>query len=82
MAFSRGQFDNLCIQSGSGAHPASCTMATGVLSPGEKHSHGVMLTIRPLIAPRLKCRRCTSSSPKASPWHVVGPLYLAKDAFG
>jgi hypothetical protein len=25
---------NLCVQAGSGAHPASCTMSTGVLSPG------------------------------------------------
>jgi hypothetical protein len=25
---------SLCVQTGSGAHPASCTMGTGVLSPG------------------------------------------------
>jgi hypothetical protein len=25
---------NLCIQTGSGAHPASCTMGTGGFSPG------------------------------------------------
>jgi hypothetical protein len=28
---------NLCVQTGSGAHPASCTMGTGVLSLGVKH---------------------------------------------
>jgi hypothetical protein len=27
---------SLCVQTGSGAHPASCTMGTGVLSPGVK----------------------------------------------
>jgi hypothetical protein len=26
---------NLCVQTGSGAHPAFCTMGTGVLSPGQ-----------------------------------------------
>jgi hypothetical protein len=27
---------NLCVQTGAGAHPASCTMSTGgVLSPGQ-----------------------------------------------
>jgi hypothetical protein len=25
---------NLCVQTGSEAHPASCTMGAGVLSPG------------------------------------------------
>jgi hypothetical protein len=27
---------SLCVQTGSGAHPASCTMGTGGLSPGVK----------------------------------------------
>jgi hypothetical protein len=27
---------NLCVQTGSGAHPPSCPMGTGVLSPGVK----------------------------------------------
>jgi hypothetical protein len=29
---------NLCVQTGSGAHPASCTMGTGFLSPGDRVS--------------------------------------------
>jgi hypothetical protein len=29
-------YSSLCVQTGSGAHPASCTMGTGVLSPGVK----------------------------------------------
>jgi hypothetical protein len=31
---------SLCVQTGSGAHPASCTMGTGVLSPGGKSAAG------------------------------------------
>jgi hypothetical protein len=31
---------SLCDQTGSGAHPASCTMGTGVLSPGVKARPG------------------------------------------
>jgi hypothetical protein len=27
---------NLCVQTGSGAHPASCTMGTGGIFPGGK----------------------------------------------
>jgi hypothetical protein len=30
----------LCVQTGSGAHPASCPMGTGVLSPGVKARPG------------------------------------------
>jgi hypothetical protein len=29
-------FSSLCVQTGSVAHPASCTVGTGVLSPGVK----------------------------------------------
>jgi hypothetical protein len=31
---------SLCVQTSSGAHPASCTMGTGVLSPGVKARPG------------------------------------------
>jgi hypothetical protein len=31
---------SLCVQTGSGAHAASCTMGTGVLSPGVKARPG------------------------------------------
>jgi hypothetical protein len=31
---------SLCVQTGSGAHPASCTLGTGVLSPGVKARPG------------------------------------------
>jgi hypothetical protein len=58
---------NLCVQTGSGAHPASCTMGTGggVLSPGVKRGRGVMLTTHPHLVPRSwMSRNYTSSPPK------------------
>jgi hypothetical protein len=33
-------FSNVCVQTGSGAHPASCTMATGGPFPGVKARPG------------------------------------------
>ena len=36
------------VQTGPGAHPASCTMGTGSF-PGVKSGHGVMLTTHPLL---------------------------------
>jgi hypothetical protein len=38
---------NLCVQTGFGAHPASCTMGKGLISPGLKRGRGVTLTIHP-----------------------------------
>jgi hypothetical protein len=43
---------SLCVQTGSGAHPASCTMGTGVLSPGVKRGRSVMLTTHPYLVTR------------------------------
>jgi hypothetical protein len=41
-----------CVQTGSGAHPAFCTMGTGVLSLGPKRGRGVTLTVHPHLVPR------------------------------
>ena len=38
------------IQTGTGAHPASCTMGTGSF-PGVKYGRGVLLTTHPLLMP-------------------------------
>jgi hypothetical protein len=43
---------SLCVQTGSGVHPASCTMGTGGLSPGVKRGRGVTLTTHPHLVPR------------------------------
>jgi hypothetical protein len=39
------------VQTGPGAHPASCTMGTGSF-PGVKYGRGVTLTTHPLLVPR------------------------------
>ena len=38
------------IQTGPGAHPASCTLGTGYF-PGVKYGRGVLLTTHPLLVP-------------------------------
>jgi hypothetical protein len=54
---------SLCVQTGCWAHPASCPMGTGVLSPGLKRGRGVMLTTHPHLVPRLSMSRSYTSSP-------------------
>jgi hypothetical protein len=57
---------NLCVQTGSGAHPASCTMGTGGPFPGVKRGRGVMLTTHPHLVPRSWMSRSYTSSPPKS----------------
>jgi hypothetical protein len=52
----------LCVQTGSGAHPASCTMGTGGPFPGAKRGLGVTLTTPPHLMPRSKMSRSYTSS--------------------
>jgi hypothetical protein len=67
---------SLCIQPGSGAHPASYPVSTRVLSLGARHSQGMMLTTHPHLVLRSRMSRsCTSSPPQAPSWRVVGQLY-------
>ena len=47
---SRWGLDFPPVQTGPGAHPASCTMSTGSF-PGMKCGRGVLLTIQPLPVP-------------------------------
>jgi hypothetical protein len=39
---------NLCVQTGSGAHPASCPKGTGDPFPGAKRGRGVTMTTHPI----------------------------------
>jgi hypothetical protein len=39
---------SLCVQTGSGAHPASCTIGTGGPFPGVKRGRVVTLTTHPI----------------------------------
>jgi hypothetical protein len=43
-----------CVRTGSGAHPASYTMGTGVLSPGVKRGRDVTLTTHPHLVAEVK----------------------------
>jgi hypothetical protein len=45
-------FTNLCVQTSSGDHPASCTMGNGGHFPGAKRVRGVTLTTHPHLVPR------------------------------
>jgi hypothetical protein len=54
---------NLCVQTSSGAHPASCTMGTGGPFPRAKRGRGVTLTTHPRLLPRSRMSRSYPSSP-------------------
>jgi hypothetical protein len=57
-------FFSLCINTETGAHPASCTMGTGVLSPGLKRGRSVTLTTHPHLVLRSRMiRSYTYSTP-------------------
>jgi hypothetical protein len=43
---------SLCVQTGSEAHPASCTMGTGGPFPGANRGRGVTLTTHHHLLPR------------------------------
>jgi hypothetical protein len=55
---------SLCVQTGSEAHPAFCTMGTGGPFPGVKRGRGVTLTTHSHLVLRSRMSRsCTSSPP-------------------
>ena len=58
------------VQTGPGAHPASCKMGT-VSFPGVKYGRGVLLTTHPLLAPRSWKSRAT---PLPTLWATIGPV--------
>ena len=58
------------IQTGPGAHPASCAMGTGSF-PGVKYSWGVLLTTHPLLVPRSWKSRAI---PLPTLWATTGPV--------
>jgi hypothetical protein len=61
----RSGFDSLCVQTGSGAHPASCTMGTRGPFSGSKAPPGLDAYHSPHLVLRSRMSRSyTSSSPK------------------
>jgi hypothetical protein len=70
-------FSNLCVQTGSGAHPASCTVGTGGSLSGGKARPGRDADHSPPSSAEVKKElELYLLSPKAPPWRVAGPLYL------
>jgi hypothetical protein len=64
---------NLCVQTGSGAHPASCTVGTEGPFPEVKRGRGVTLTTHSYLVSRMS-RSYIHFSPQAPPWRVAGLL--------
>jgi hypothetical protein len=61
----------LCIQTGSGTHPASCTMDTGGPFPGGKRGQGVTLTTHPIYCRGREWVGATLPLSHASSWRVM-----------
>jgi hypothetical protein len=67
----------LGVQTGSGAHPASCTMGTGGPFPGGKAGPGgVAVPSTPYSGVVGYLLVLFPLSPQAPPWRVAGLLYL------
>jgi hypothetical protein len=67
---------SLCVQTGSGAHPASCTMGTGGPFPGGKARPGRVADHSPLSSAEVVNEyELYLLSPQAPPWRVEG-LYF------
>jgi hypothetical protein len=61
---------NLCVQTGSGAHPTSCTMGTGGPFPGGKARPGRDADHSPHLVPSSWMSRSYTSSPPQAPHDV------------
>jgi hypothetical protein len=61
---------SLCVQTGSGAHPASCPMGTGGPFPGANARPGREADHSPHLAPRLSMSRSYTSSPSLQPSYL------------
>jgi hypothetical protein len=67
----------LCVQTGSEAHPASCTMCTGDPFPGRKARPGRDADhLPPSSAEVMNEKELYLLSPQAPPWRVDGLLFL------
>jgi hypothetical protein len=68
----------LCVQTGSGAHPVSCTMGTGGPFPGGKSRPGRDADHSPpSSAEVVNEKELYPLSPQAPPWRVAGLLYFS-----
>jgi hypothetical protein len=65
---------NLCVQTGSEAHPDSCTMGTGGPFAGAKRARGVTLTAHSHLLPRSRVSRSYRSSPPSATMACSGTV--------
>jgi hypothetical protein len=75
----QGQKDfssNLCVQTGSGAHPTSCPMGTGGPFPEVKSGQGVTLITHPIYCRGQEWVGVTRRLPLRLHRCIVGLLYL------
>jgi hypothetical protein len=61
---------NICVQTGSGAYPASCTMGNGDAFPGGKARPGRDANHSPHLVPMSRVSRSYTSSPPTLPHGV------------
>jgi hypothetical protein len=67
---------SLCVQTGSEAHPASCTTGTGGAFPRLKRGRGVTLITHPYLVPRSRMTWTSYVlSHQVPSWRVVEQLY-------
>jgi hypothetical protein len=68
---------NLCVQTGSGTHPASCTMGTGGPFPGGKARSGSDADHSPPSSAEVgNEQELYLPSPQTPPWRVAGQHYF------
>jgi hypothetical protein len=68
---------SLCVQTGSGAHPASYPMGTGGSFPGSKARPGRDANHSPPFSAEVKNEKeLYLLSPHVPPWRVAGQLYF------
>jgi hypothetical protein len=67
------------VQTGPGAHPASCTMGTRSF-PGVKNGRGVTLTLHPLLVPLVKKEYSYTSTPPMGCTACTEPQCLYRGA--
>jgi hypothetical protein len=65
-----GGASSSAIQTGPGAHQASCKIGTGSF-PEIKYGRGVLLTTHPILVPRSWKSRAI---PLPTPWAITGPV--------
>jgi hypothetical protein len=66
---------SLCVQTGSGVHPASYAMGTGGPLPGVRGVWEVTLTTHPICCRSKKCG-AIPPLPQAPPWRILEQLYI------